>query len=453
MPFVRVIGNLAIYGKNHSLAPLSLKLWSDIFGKDPIRRAHAIALFGESVGIGAILYNYWEDGLITGVGHPDKDARISAARAGFPPNSIRIDDNWYSISRLDPLGMILGLWATAYEQFEATEGDWSTTAVNTALAVGQLLQDRAMLAATADVFEVLSGNGSESTKADILSTGLTLGTLTIAQPGIIRMARNMSDPIRRSMEAENTAEGWAKRGKKRFMNAWPGLSDNLPPRRDWRGEIIVNQMNTILRGVLPISRTDAMTDASTMALLNYDVDIKKADKTLSLPGAGIKLNLLGVDKVDFLSMEFFESGGWGYNKYTEVVGKEQARQVDIIVPGLKGMMSKAIKDGEIADGQMYESVQDLLSQALSRGKRIAKFTYLDWLNGRETIPGKVINDETGERQQVPVTEVFRWSDYPDVDRKAILGEVDIKEIDIYTKKGTTILPAIRETGAEQTVEF
>ena len=450
MPFVKVVGNLAIYGKNHALAPLSSKLYQDIIGKDPVRRAHAMALFTESIGIGAILYNFWEDGLITGLGHPDKDARISAARAGFPPNSIKIDDNWYTISRLDPLGMILGLWATGFEQWESTDGDPATTAVNTALAVGQLLQDRAMLAATADVFEVLSGNGSESTKADVLSTALTLGTLTIVQPGAARMARNMSDPIRRSMEAENTAEGWAERGKKRFMNAWPGFSNNLPPRRDWRGEIIVNQMNAIARGVIPVSRTEAMVDDATLALLNYDIDIRKADKTLSLPGAGIKLNLLGVDKVDFLSTE---SGGWGYNKYTEVVGKEQARQVDLIMPGLKSMMSKAIKNGEIADGQMYETVQDLLSQALSRGKRIAKFTYLDWLDGRETIPGKVINDETGERQQVPVTEIFSWGDYPDIDRKALLGEIDIKDIDLYTKKGTTILPAIREAGAEQTVEF
>ena len=450
MPFVKVIGNLAIYGKNHALAPLSSKLYADIIGKDPVRRAHAFALFTESVGIGAILYNFWEDGLITGIGHPDKDARISAARAGFPPNSIRIEDSWYTISRLDPLGMILGLWATGFEQWEATDGDPATTAVNTALSVGQLLQDRAMLAATADVFEVLSGNGSESTKADILATALTVGTLTIAQPGIIRMARNMSDPIRRSMEAENTAAGWAERGKKRFMNAWPGFSNNLPPRRDWRGEIIVNQMSAIARGVLPISRTEAMIDKSTLALLNYDVDIRKADKTLSLPGAGIKLNLLGVDKVDFLT---FESGGWGYNKYTEVVGKEQAKQVDLIIPGLKSMMDKAIKNGEIADGQLYETVQDLLSAALSRGKLIAKFTYLDWLNDRETIPGKVINDETGERQQVPVTKIFRWADYPDVDRQALLGEIDIKDIDLYTKKGTTILPAIREAGAEQTVEF
>ena len=125
----------------------------------------------------------------------------------------------------------------------------------------------------------------------------------------------------------------------------------------------------------------------------------------------------------------------------------------MILPGLGSMMSQAIKNGEIADGQMYETVQDLLSQALSRGKRIAKFTFLDWLDERETIPGKVINDETGERQQVPVTEVFRWSDYIDIDRRALLGEIDIKDIDLYTKKGTTILPAIREAGANESIEF
>ena len=443
MPFVKVVGNLAIYGKNHALAPLSSKFMQDVVGKDPIRRAEALARLTESAGIMTLLHGLWEDGLVTGMGHPDRDARAAAARAGYPPNSIKVDGEWVNISRLDPVGMIIALAATTFENMEANDEDPITGVVNTMLSMGQLLQDRAMLATIGDTFAVVSGQASTGMKADILTTVLSAGTVAITQPGLVRDFRQMADPVRRQMEVEDNIFGWAQRAKLRFMNAWPGLSDNLPPSRDWRGDIVVNQSSAIARGMLPISRRKPMTDDSTLALLQFDVGLNKPEKTLSLPGAGIKLNLLGVDG----------GQGWVYNKYTKFIGKLQAEEVDAVMDSsFKKDWEKAIVNGEIADGLLYEELQEELSAAVSRGRKIGKLDFLDWLNKRETVPGKTINEETGERQKIAVDGIFDWDNYLNADDRAILRNMNVQDKKIYTKKGTITLPAIQKT-IEQTVEF
>ncbi len=442
MPFVRVVGNIAIYGKNHGMAPLSTKLWQDIVGKDPVRRAEALARFSESAGIGMILHQFWEDGHITGMGHPDREARATAARAGYPPNSIKVDGEWYSITRLDPISLSLTLWATMFENMEANDNDPITGIIDTTLAMGQLLQDRAMLVGIADAFEVMSGRGGANTKADFIANLTLIPVMT--QPGIVRDLRNMADPVRRQMEAEDTVGGWIDRAQMRFQNAWPGLSDDLPPKRDWRGDIVVNQSHFLVRGMLPVTRVDSLTDNSTLALLQFDVDIPKPAHTLSLPIAGIKLNLLGMD----------QGRGWAYNKYVEMIGKEQAIEVEAIVnsKGFKADWKDAVKNGQVADGLLYEELQEELMSAMSRGRKFAKLDFLDWLDKRETIPGKVINEETGEREKIAVPEVFDLDRYPDIDLGILRGEIDIRDTKIFTKKGTTTLPAVQKT-INESVEF
>ncbi len=436
VPFVNVVGNLAIYGKNHVLGPLSSKLWTDIFGKNPVRRAEALARFTESAGIGIALHSLWEGGKITGMGHPDRDARSSAARAGYPPNSIKIDGDWHNISRMDPAGMIIALWATVYENVEANDSDPMSAAVETALSIGQLLQDRAMLASVGDAFAVVSGNGSAGMKADLMASLITGGIVAISQPGVMRDARIMHDPVQRQMEAEDTSMGWARRGKMRFQNAWPTLSDDLPPTRDWRGEIVVNQSSALIRGTMPITRRTPMKDVGTLALLNFNVDIRKPDKTLSLVAAGIKLNLLGMD----------EGRGWAYNKYAEIVGKEQSKMVDGLVrDSFKRDWKKAIIDGNIADGVLYEFMQESLSRALAKGKQLGKMKFLEWLNGRESIPGKVVDEATNEREKIPVPEIFSWSNYAKVDRALLAGDSTAIDSGIYTKPGSAVMPAVRES--------
>ena len=442
MPFVKVVGNIAIYGKNHAMAPLSTKLWQDIVGSNPVRRAEALARFSESAGIAMIAHQFWEDGDFTGMGHPDRGARATAARAGYPPSSVKIDGAWYNITRMDPVSLTLTLWATMFENMEANDNDPVTAIIDTTLAIGQLLQDRAMLAGIADAFEVMSGRGSANTKADVIANLFLVPVMT--QPGLVRDFRNMADPIQRQMEAEDTVGGWANRAKMRFQNAWPGLSDDLPPKRDWRGDIVVNQSHALIRGMLPITRIDGLTDNATLALLQFDVDIPKPAHTLSLPVAGIKLNILGMD----------QGRGWAYNKYVEMIGKEQAIEVDALVKekGFKEDWAEAVKNGQVADGLLYEELQEELMSAMSRGRKFAKMDFLDWLHQRETIPGKVIDEETGEREKIAVPEVFDLDRYPDIDLDVLRGEIDIRETKIFTKKGTTTLPAVQKT-INETVEF
>ncbi len=441
MPFVRVIGNLAIYGKNHSFGFLSSRLWQDVVGNDPRRRAEGLARMTESAGIGIVAHHFWEEGKITGAGSPDRDARAAASRAGYPPNSIQIDGEWYNISRLDPFGLSIALWATAFENMEANDGDPATAVVDTMLSMGQLLQDRAMLSSVANVFEVLSGEGSPSTKADVIASLMPL--TPVVQPGILRTARHMVDSTRRQMEAEDNVGGWWERTKARVMNGLPGLSDNLPPKRDWRGNIVVNQATALFGGVLPIPRVKSLTDEGTLALLQFNINIGKPDKILSLPHAGLKLNILGID----------DGAGWAYNKYSEIIGIAQSKMIDSLMGSdFKKNWKEAIKNGVVADGIKYEIIQDVLRSHISKARQLGRLEFLKWLDGREAIPGRTIDDETGERQQIPVTEVFRSDNYIELDIKVLQEEIDIQDLEIYTKRGTTTLPAIQKT-IDQNIEF
>ncbi len=129
-----------------------------------------------------------------------------------------------------------------------------------------------------------------------------------------------------------------------------------------------------------------------------------------------------------------------------MIGKEQALMLDAIVnKDFKENWKKVIVNGQVADGIRYEIMQELLSNGLSKAKKIGKLKFLDWLDGREDIPGKVVDEVTGQREKIALPEIFSWSGYIKVDRSILEGESSVKDTSIYTKAGSAVMPAVRES--------
>ena len=430
VPFVKTPTNIMAYARNHTVPWASSTFYKDIAGADPIRRADAIARFTASVGLVYALRPLWEAGLITGVGHPNPANRRAARAANITPNSVMINGYWVSLNRLDPAGMSIGIIATMFDYMEAApDGQYIGPVLEAIVASSELMLDRSMLATSSDLLQVVTGRAGIGTKGDVAASLAVIPALV--EPGIVRDIRMAFDPVRRDMKADpDMSVGVWQRVEKRFQNAYPILSEKLDPDRDWRGDITVSQGQWYVRSMIPVQINKPMEDLASKALLQFGVYPSQVSTKLSLIGTGVDLNLLAID----------DGAGFAHDKLEEYVGKARATLLDGLVKdaGFKKLWGEIMTDGRIVDQFRYELMQDMISENLAQGRELGKIQFLEWLDGRETIPGPLDN-KTGKPTEIPVTEVFRLEDYPGIEESFIKGE-DF-ESEIYERKGKATLPS------------
>ena len=210
-----------------------------------------------------------------------------------------------------------------------------------------------------------------------------------------------TDPIQRQMEPEgSTTKGVYQRIWKRWYNSIPGLSDNLPPKRDWRGDIKEYQGNMMYRAMVPVAIVKPMSDKGSAALVQYGVSISKVQPKFSIPGIGIPLNTLEIDG----------GAGWAYDKYQDLVGKARSQFIDKIAntSAFTRVSEGIIKDGVVVDPFKYEEVSDKLSRAMSLGRQKGIVDFLEWINGKTEIPGPLVD---GKRIMIPVSKVVNKDDW------------------------------------------
>ena len=425
VPFVKTPTNIMAYTRNHTVPWASTTFYKDLAGGDPIRRADAIARFTASVGLVYALRPLWEAGLITGVGHPNPSTRKAAMAAGITPNSVKIDGKWISLNRMDPAGLSIGTIATMFDYMEAApDGQMVGPMLEAIISSSELMLDRSMLATASDLLQVVTGRAGIGTKGDVAASLAIIPALV--EPGIIRDVRMATDPVRRDMHADpDLGAGIWQRVEKRFQNAWPVLSEKLDPDRDWRGKIRLSQGAWYVRSMIPVQVTTPMKDMASKALLQFGVYPSQVATVLSLPEVGLDLNLLAID----------DGAGWAHDKLEEFVGNSRAERLDLLVnkgSAFTSMWQEIVVDGRVVDSYKYEMMQDMLSENLAKGRQDGKIKFLLWLDGRETIPGP-------EDTEIPVTEVFRLSDYPDIELSFREGEP--VESEIYQRKGKSVIPS------------
>src|SRR3546814_10048993 len=108
LPFIRTPTNLIKFTAERSpLAPM-VKEWRKDFAAGGARRDLAIAKVMVGSGIGAVIAELAEKGVITGSPPSDDNQRRLMLANGWQPSSLKIGDPYYSYSRLDPFAMTLG---------------------------------------------------------------------------------------------------------------------------------------------------------------------------------------------------------------------------------------------------------------------------------------------------------------------------------------------------------
>lgn len=223
VPFIRTPA--AIFREFARLTPFApaVKQWRADIAKGGIARDRAYAEVALGLTFAVPLFLMARDGVITGSLHPDRKVRDAQRAAKMQPYSIRFRDGTYmSVSRLEPLGTLIGLIAdltNAWQFMEGAEQDKAVSVV--AFATANILQNKTWLQGLSSLINAMSDPERYASKwVESLA-----GTLV---PGIVGQTAQMMDPYVR--EVDSILEAVQAR--------IPGLRSKLLIRRDIFGEHI-----------------------------------------------------------------------------------------------------------------------------------------------------------------------------------------------------------------------
>ena len=211
------------------------------------------------------------EGKITGSGSTSSLGYNSETGDNIPPYSIWFNGRWYQYNRLEPLGMLMGLSADiadAIMNWDPDEGDNAIkeAAVVALTVITSNITDKTWFRGVSDLVEALD---SPNRNVERYFNNLTT-TFVTPYSSLLRRINAEHDPIAR--------EAWS------WMDQWrrniPGLSDDLPPRRDFLGDI---RMKTDYLGpawVSPIAQSEGTDDPLRQELARLAFDYRMPDRDL-----------------------------------------------------------------------------------------------------------------------------------------------------------------------------
>lgn len=230
VPFVRTPANILHFSFERTpLAPLMSSVRADIKAGGA-RRDLALARMGTGTAVMLASVDMALSGSMSGGGPVDPAQRQTLLRSGWQPYSVKFGDRWYAYNRLDPMGMLLGVSADMVELSMNT--DWSAEeareleAMSVALAasIGNNVMNKTYLSTLSQFFEALG----DPTRYSETFAHRMAGSVV---PTGIAEIRRIDDPYMREVRSMVDA----------MRNRTPGLSDNLPVRRDLWGRPISYQ--------------------------------------------------------------------------------------------------------------------------------------------------------------------------------------------------------------------
>lgn len=263
LPFIRTPTNLIKFTAERSpLAPM-VKEWRRDFAAGGARRDLAIAKVMVGSGVGAMIAELAEKGVITGSPPSDDNQRRLMMANGWQPSSIKIGDQYYSYRRLDPFAMTFGVAADL-----ATMGEGMTdkqrekgAALWTASVVANLAS-RTWLSGVTDALEALQD--PERYSGNFIKR--LIGSATVPT-GSAQIARTIDPTARETPDVGS------------YMSSrMPGQSDNLLPKRDVWGQPIVAEGGVGPDILSPIWTSTDRNDPITNEALRVGATISKPQK-------------------------------------------------------------------------------------------------------------------------------------------------------------------------------
>lgn len=290
VPFVRTPVNIMKFTLQRTPVALAAASIRADIAAGGARGATALARMGLGTMVLMAATNLVAQGLVTGGGPEDRELKRIWLDQGNMPYSVRLGDRWFQFSRLDPIGMMIGMGADIGEIIHDLNDDDADELV---LAGVVALKDN-MLSKT-------YMSGVQDFMAAIMSTDPTadLGTYTQDMAGTLmpfsafmRHTAQAVDPVIRDTRGDASEDAtfgtWWDGLVNKLKSQVPGMSSELPPRRDVWGEVITRQsgLGKAYDFIAPITSKAAEDDPVNAAMLANRVDVGAPQRVID----GVKLS-------------------------------------------------------------------------------------------------------------------------------------------------------------------
>jgi len=237
VPFLKTPANLITYAAKHSpAAPIFKQVRQDLRAGGHVQE-EALA----RMGIGSLLMSFGAigqmGGWLNGGGPSDEEKRKAWLAAGNRPYTIRVNDEWYDYSRIEPLATLVGISADIASGVE----DQALGFASIMKAIGRNFTSKTWLQGLSGVMQAMS-DPDRYGDAWVNRTAATL-----AQPATIlsHVGRYM-DPYQRETDRASFVD--------QLKYRLPGLRESLPQKLDVYGEPIMEADRQIGRaGPFPLS--------------------------------------------------------------------------------------------------------------------------------------------------------------------------------------------------------
>lgn len=311
LPFIRTPVNIAKYiGMRSPLAPLAKSYQADVAaGGARADMARARMSLGTMTML-SFTPLAW-DGTITGGGPKDKGQRDALRRQGWQPYSLKVGDKYYSYNRTDPTGMFMGLVADAAEVMKyANDEDRTAIATAVTMAVAKNITSKTYLSGLSDTMNVLHDPDRYAE-----SYFRRMGASFMPMTSLTAQVERQFDP---TMRATYTLLDEIKART-------PGLSQDLPPRRNLWGEPIVLEGGLGWDFVSPIYTSTEKFNIVDQEILNNEVNVTLPQRRMGSGNFSIEL------------------GGEEYDRYVVLAGKETKVMYNDKEYGLRGYLNQVMR--------------------------------------------------------------------------------------------------------------
>ena len=351
LPFVRTPANILKYTFERTpLAPLMSSVRADI-AAGGARQDLALARLSTGTALMMVAADMAMSGTVSGSGPKDTSERQALERTGWQRNSIKVGDRWYAYNRLDPAGSLLGLAAEMVEilnnsEDEDTEEGVGEAAVAAIASISATVMSKTYLSGIADLFEAISDPKRYTETFVQRLVGSTV-------PAIVGEAARTADPYSREVFGMLDA----------IKRRTPGLSDNLPLRRDIWGRPVTYQsgLGWAYDVFSPIYTKPAKAEPIDDEMLRLGKAVSMPSKKATFQGVNIDLN----------------NYPGAYSRYVELAGNELKHpNYDM---GAKDLLN-AVVSGEHFLSEIYDQGTDgadgtkaeIISSIVSEYRKIAR---------------------------------------------------------------------------------
>ena len=200
------------------------------------------------MGLGALMTR---NGAITGAAPGGRTAQNVWRQAGNEEYAIKVGDTYYSYNRFDPFGAILGLAADGANILSAMDNEDAQTEVGSAiaLAVGHAFTPEFLVENVGELLDIIT----KGDKAAMEKLVLRFPSTFVPYSSALRGVRKGMDPnVRITGSEQKGLYGMFEGALNNIKNTIPGLSADLPPRRNVFGEKVVYPMGAVGSMVSPI---------------------------------------------------------------------------------------------------------------------------------------------------------------------------------------------------------